>query len=47
MFTINIQRIVEIHIKHGLIRMKEWSIDLHKKTWFYEQAVERWCNKLP
>ena len=53
-YKIWIDKLNNIDVNERMVLFK-WSIDLHnevnqklnKNTWSYEQAVERWCNKLP
>jgi hypothetical protein len=53
-YKIWIDKLDTIDTNERMVLFK-WSVDLHnevniklnKQTWSYEQAVERWCNKLP
>jgi hypothetical protein len=53
-FKIWVDKLDNIDINERMVLFK-WSVDLHnevnkklnKKIWTYEEAVERWCNKLP
>lgn len=53
-YKIWIDKLETIDINERMVLFK-WSVDLHnevniqlnKQTWTYEQAIERWCNKLP
>ena len=53
-YKIWIDKLDTIDMNERMVLFK-WSVDLHnevnqklnKETWSYEQAVERWCNKLP